>query len=239
MAQRTAYPPYGTRGFVQFPDRTADGRIIIAVDGEGKNLPLGDGSCANPHVAQQGWHSYTMLAASDDKGHRRSIVHDGSRREEDVSDADPELHVARNYGLPTKQCLDFLLDLNTRRNAIVCAFFFSYDVTKILADLPVKRLRDLTTAEIPEKYHERVAYVRRRFGLSETTIKRTGSNGKGLIAGESTIWQGYYIAYTPRKKFHIIDLAAGRVPDPHDPAKKRSVWAREVIVWDVFGFYQQ
>ncbi|MGH7881439.1 MAG: hypothetical protein ACREN8_00805, partial [Candidatus Dormibacteraceae bacterium] len=237
--------------YIKFPDRAAATRRIISVDGEGKNLPVTPGTaCANPYVfdslpdgnggtAPRGWHSYTMIAASDDQGHRRNIVHNGSRREANTSHPDPDNHIARNYGLPTVDCLEFLLNLHHKpKDAIVVAFYFSYDVGKILADLPVKRLRDIACADIPENYHERMAYLRRRFNLTDSVIKRSGSNGKGLIAGESTIWGNYYIAYTPRKKFHVIDLAAGRILDPYDPKGKRMIWAREVIVWDVFGFYQ-
>lgn len=108
----------------------AENRLIISVDGEGEEY--------------RGRHAYTLLAAADDRGFRKHIRHDGSIREASYPPGTTRAgyrptDVGPNYGLPTKRCLDFLLDeLPNVEGRLVISFSFTYDITKILHDLPWK-----------------------------------------------------------------------------------------------------
>src|SRR4051794_32436887 len=103
--------------------------MIISVDGEGNDI-------THP-VFGTTRHAYTLLAAADDKfGFEKHVSADGELR---MGDGE---HAA-NFGLTTKQCLDFLVNLPRGQNVIVVSFAFSYDVTKILTDLPVPKLTEL------------------------------------------------------------------------------------------------
>ncbi|HWH79462.1 MAG TPA: hypothetical protein VNT76_18915, partial [Candidatus Binatus sp.] len=51
-----------------------------------------------------------------------------------------ELFCANNP-LSTRECLDFLL--STPKNAILCGYYFTYDATQILRDLPPERIANL------------------------------------------------------------------------------------------------
>lgn len=101
-------------------------RRIVSVDGEGNDI--------------DGRHSYTLLAAADDRGFSTYVQHDGSKRPE-------EAYRGANHGLRTRQCLDFLLDLKQDDSDLFTAFAFVYDVTKILADVPVMLLTRLAETE--------------------------------------------------------------------------------------------
>jgi len=220
-------------------DRSPVTRTIIGVDGEGWNIPLSAGiTSANPHVADKGWHSYVMLAAADDSGKRKVLIHDGSRRESNND-------IARNYGLPTDKACEFLLGLP--QDAVIVGFYFSYDATKILGgDLPLANIRELCNEDfIPQdEYDTRVYAIARQFGMSIDYIHKAR-----LVSTASTVYRGYLIRYTPRKKLEIIDLSAGRilVRDKYwsrevngwQLGKPRSEWRRSVTVWDVFGFFQK
>jgi hypothetical protein len=220
-------------------DRNPLTRTIIGVDGEGWNIPLSNGiTSANPHVAERGWHSYVMLAAADDNGRRKVLMHDGLRRES-LTD------VARNYGLPTDKSCEFLLSLP--QDAVIVGFYFSYDATKILgADLPLANIRELCNEDfIPQdEYNARVHAIAQQFGMSVEYIHKAR-----LVSTASTVYHGYLIRYTPRKKLEIIDLSAGRIQvcDKYwsrevkgwQLGKPRSEWKRSVTVWDVFGFFQK
>lgn len=224
------------------PDRNPLTKKIIGVDSEGWNIPLTDGvTSSNPHVADKGWHSDVMLCAADDQGKRKHISHtDGSRRE--ATDTE-----ARNYGLPSERCIEFLLSLP--RDATVVGFYFSYDVTKLIgADLPLENMRELSDDNdmSQEDYDKRVLRIAREYNLSVDFIHKYR-----LVRPASTIWNGYRIRYVQRKELEIIDITAGRTqwrnkwpdektgrirfgqkPEPED-------WSRKVTVWDVFGFFQQ
>lgn len=114
----------------------AENRVIISVDGEGEEY--------------QGRHAYTLLAAADDRGWKHHIRHDGSirratykpgttRRAYKPTDKGP------NHGLPTVDCLEFLLGLPESEGRLVISFSFTYDVTKILQDLPWKNHVEFAT----------------------------------------------------------------------------------------------
>ncbi|MEU4352896.1 DNA polymerase [Streptomyces sp. NPDC023838] len=98
---------------------------IVSVDGEGNDI--------------DGVHAYTMVCAADDKGFEKSIIHDGSRRERD----DERMP---NYGLKTEDILEFLLNCKQYNSTLVVSFAFSYDVTKLLADVPKDILQAISDA---------------------------------------------------------------------------------------------
>lgn len=209
-------------------------RQIISVDGEGWNIPLSPGiRSANPHAAARGWHSYVMIAAADDNGWHKTLIHDGSRREADRSRA-------RNYGLPTARICDFLLSLPA--SALLVSFYFSYDATKIFPDLPLENLQELCNEKfIPqEEYERRVMRIAMEYGLSPDYIHRAK-----LVSIASTVYAGYWISYTPRKRLDIIDLKAGRAKiSNRDTATGRiyppeNRWVRKITVWDAYGFFQK
>jgi hypothetical protein len=168
--------------------RPAGDRWIIAVDGEGE--------------ARQGeraaWHSYVLLAAADDEGFRRHVASPPTapRRE-----ANLEKQTAANYGLPTKACLDFLLDLPPE--AIKVAFAFGYDVTKILADLPLTTLKTLAAADsdVYVKWQGYTIYYtpRKKFTVRKVTrwsAPQANGKRKPLAFKECIVWDvwGFYQA---------------------------------------------
>lgn len=223
------------------PDRNPRTRQIISVDGEGWNIPLTDDvACANPSVSERGWHSYVMLGAADDQGFARSLVHDGSRRE-----ATPD--TARNYGLTTRANLEFLLNLP--RNAMVISFAFSYDQTKLIADLPLVNLRELARESVADdgwkaERLRRMEAAHERFGFDYEEIATMRLDTFNLIDASTTIYENYWIAYTPRKMLRIVDLEAGKTfvqnfQDGKPIGKARKEWARSVTVWDAFGYFQK
>jgi hypothetical protein len=140
------------------PEYRADVRRIVSVDGEGKT--------ANNR------HAYTLLAACDDRGYRDYIEHDGSERPGELHGGarldGSHFHaddMAPNHGLSTIRCLDFLLSIPDGKSDLVISFAFTYDVTKILQDLPFAALREFAElgvtswngyviAGIPRKYFE-------------------------------------------------------------------------------------
>lgn len=111
-----------------------DNRRIVTVDGEG---------------IDRGRHAYTLLAAADDRGFRAYIEHDGSKREEirypgeryGKTNFHPD-DIAANYGLPTVAMLDFLLEIPQEKSDLVISFSFTYDMTKIIQDLPFAAQKD-------------------------------------------------------------------------------------------------
>lgn len=234
-------------------DKNPETRTIIAVDGEGWNIPLTEGkTSANPAVADRGWHSYVMVAGADDHGLARSVVHDGSRRETGTVPMlttageltlDP---VARNYGLTTAACLDFLLDMP--HDALITSFAFSYDASKIMADLPLRNLAELSRENsMPvEEYVRRVTEASEAFSIPIERIpsfKMTSTTH--LIDQATTIYDNqYWIHYIPRKELNIVDLRAGKqlIQDTREGkkvGKPERKWLRKVRVWDAFGFFQK
>jgi hypothetical protein len=221
------------------PDRNPATRIIIAVDGEGWNIPLSPGvTSVNPHAAGTGWHSYVMLAGASDTGHNQVLMHDGSRREATETQA-------RNYGLSTRQCCEFLLSLP--KDALLVSFYFNYDATKIYgADLPLANLRELCNENhIPQpEYERRVRAIASQYGY---TVKQI--HDWKIVDTGSTVYDGYWIRHTPRKSTEIIDLSAGReevynrfrdkTGQWRVSAKPEMKWCRAAHVWDVFGFFQK
>jgi hypothetical protein len=135
-------------------------RRIVSVDGEGKTL--------------DGRHSYTLLAAADDRGYKDYVQYDGTRRESELFDGDRFVnnpHYSRNdtpanYGLPTRECLDFLLTIPQNKSDLIISFAFTYDYTMMLKDLSIFHLWQFA---------------------------KEGN----------TIWKGYHISGIPRKHFDV------------------------------------
>lgn len=213
-------------------------RQIIGIDGEGWNIPLTAGvESSNLAIADKGHHSYVMLAAADDNGFADSVIHDGSKREAIDTRA-------RNYGLTTTKNLDFLLNLPD--DALLTSFAFSYDTTKISADLPFVNLKELSRESvIPEdEYKDRVVAVAREFDMSVSHV----INQK-IVDIASTVYENYWIRYTPRKQLVVTDLSAGYGPirlryqtnagEWKFNPKPRNSWYRSATVWDSFGFFQK
>lgn len=109
------------------PEYRGASRRIVAVDGEGMDI--------------SGRHSYTLLAAADDQGFSAYVETDGSRREAEGTVRQP------NYGLPTVDCLDFLLSLRKRHSDLFVAFAFTYDANKIISDLTQEQVIELAATE--------------------------------------------------------------------------------------------
>lgn len=112
-------------------------RRIVTVDGEG--------------ITRDSRHAYTLLAAADDRGFRAYIEHDGSKREparhEGTRYGKSRYHAndtAANYGLPTRRMLEFLLSLPESKSDLVISFSFTYDMTKIMQDLPYAALKEIS-----------------------------------------------------------------------------------------------
>jgi hypothetical protein len=114
-------------------------RRIPSVDGEGKTID-------NRPIDSR--HGFTLLAVADDRGFRDYIEHDGSKRLGVRHDGPRfifnthyhEDDTAPNYGLPTVRCLEFLLSIPRDPADLIISFSFTYDVTKILQDLPMRNL---------------------------------------------------------------------------------------------------
>ena len=142
---------------IQTESYKPDNRRIVTVDGEG---------------IERGRHGYTLLAAADDRGYRDYIAHDGSKREavrnEGERFGNSKYHaddLPANYGLPTRRMLDFLLSIPEDKSDLVISFSFTYDMTKILQDLPYAALKEFASlgvtvwegyviSGIPRKYLE-------------------------------------------------------------------------------------
>jgi hypothetical protein len=125
-----------------------DNRRIRSVDGEAKDRDciLSGDLIADVYKLRERRHAYIMLASADDRGYRSVIIHDGSQRAGTGQIPFVPNDVAPNYGLPTRQCLDYLLSLPEHPSDLIVAFAFTYDTTKILQDLPLKNLLDLANA---------------------------------------------------------------------------------------------
>lgn len=81
-----------------------------------------------------------------------------------------------NRRLTTEQCLNFLLAAPAK--AILCGYFFTYDATQILRDLPEERLRRL---------------------YSDVPAHEPGTS-------PYTFWKGYAIEFRPRQFFRVAAL---------------------------------
>lgn len=133
-----------------------------------------------------GYHAYFLLRAGD-----RYIVPEGN-----------------NVRLTTLQCLEFLADLPNDR--LYVAFFFDYDVTKILEDLPWSKLDRLMDRS-----------------------KRTRADGRGTFP---VSFGPFELDYLPRKEFKVRKLM-GQMEDPLTGGVKRT-YSPWVVINDVGSFFQ-
>lgn len=147
-----------------------DSAPIVAIDGEGRDLPCDDCGeivmgkdpetkrmhlcrvtgkrCRRPHV-------YTYLSASEEETKRGSV------------------EATQRDGLSTRECLDFLLSIEAKR---VFGFSLGYDLTMMLRDLP------------DDKFYKLLRPNRRQRRLPS-----------GLIVHKPVYWQGYKLAYLQRR----------------------------------------
>jgi hypothetical protein len=142
-------------------------RRVVSVDGEGKT---------------HNRHAYTLLAAADDKGWRDSISHDGTIRAGSPGyESKPYLttDTAPNHGLATKACFDFLLGIPKHKSDLLISFAFTYDATKIFADLPWINLLELGIIGSTVWKRYRINYMPRK----HLEIERDGRS--------VTVWDGF------------------------------------------------
>lgn len=111
--------------------------------------------------------------------------------------------------LTTQRCLDFLADLHP--DAIYVAYFFDYDVTKILEDLPAEKLRRLMDRNL-----------RRRI------------DGRGVFP---VSYGEFELDYLPRKEFKVR-RRVGRERDDTRKSGYRDIFAPWVVINDVGSFFQ-
>jgi hypothetical protein len=151
---------FALRNVTTYKDSGYDPRTrrIVSVDGEGQDV--------------DGRHAYTLLAAADDQGFSDYVSHDGSKR------AETETKGA-NHGLSTVRALEFLLTLPKSRYDLVTSFAFTYDVTKILADLPILALRQLIDTEnVSWRNYDIEWRSRKYFVVSDRSSQFVNRNGK-------------------------------------------------------------
>lgn len=101
----------------------------IGIDGEGQGREF---------------HQYVMLAASTLEGDRSWVV----EAPVELRNLDGSTEYRRQ--LTTKECLNHLLMLPNKQTKIF-SFAFNYDLTKILTDLPDKKLYELFRPDLPSR----------------------------------------------------------------------------------------
>jgi len=90
-----------------------------------------------------------------------------------------------NRPLSTVECLEFLLALP--RDAILVGYFFTYDATQILRDLPVERLKHLL----------------REKDKDDEPVRGGGNGEKQKRRTHYTYWGNYAVAFVPRQYFRV------------------------------------
>ncbi len=119
--------------------------VFIGIDGEGQGRKD---------------HRYVLLAASDESGEREWTLCAPNPKEK---------------GLPTHECLDFILELPTRRTKIF-SYAFNYDITKILTDLDDRLIYRLMRPGLPSRKRKG-----RRSFLGPLPILWVGPNGREYL----------------------------------------------------------
>jgi hypothetical protein len=143
--------------------------------------------------------------------------------------------IARNYGIRTKDALDFILGMP--EDALIVGFAFSYDVNKILADMPLVNQRELNTDSVGDSGGKTVW---RDYEISYTPrkqfqISRISSGKKFRLRQRG-----------PHKDM-VNDCEKcnrRKVKDGKKPLGCGMVWESDGykhsrIVWDIFGFFQK
>lgn len=129
---------------------------FIGVDGEGGEVVQDDMGRWVDGPENENNHRYLLLRAGDE------VLMNGDRG---------PLH--------THQCFDFLCDLDRDKGRIYVGYFFDYDVTHILRDLPEQK-------------------IGRLFNRAARTIVRNGQSYTYPVD-----WRGFEFDYMPRKEFKI------------------------------------
>ena len=174
---------------------------FIAIDGEGINTEMIVGysktkSGKNIPVYE---HLYVLLVASSSE------------------------YIINEQGLSTTECFEFLLKLaKDHPDTILVCYVISYEVTKMLKDVPSKILSDLYESEDS--------------GFNATAVYYHGTNG-----------YTYKIAYKPRRSFTITRLEkplkyiskTKRRKDGTKYTKYEPEIDYSVTLWDVSGFFKE
>ncbi len=163
---------------------TAKGCRAGGIDGEGGDIITTPGYETDWGDAR---HSYNMLAYADDSGGRHHIMHDGSKREGIPGIVQP------NYGLPTKQCLDFMLDMVTDPSDLIFWFSGTYDCVKVISDLPLENLRELAKTERTEWEGYIIRFRARKFFqvIEPRYGKIRCADGRYRYRRSVTIWDSF------------------------------------------------
>ncbi len=129
-----------------------------------------------------------------------------------LSAGDQTLCNADGSPLTTWQCLEFLTSLPPARYV---GFFFDFDATHILRDLPLHILRDLV-------YPERM---------------RVQRPDKSAMVRDPGTGRLYLIRYIPHKFLKVVRVG-GLLPDPATGDKPRRVGGRSIVINDCAGYWQ-
>lgn len=147
-------------------------------------------------------HRYVMLAASDEKSEHTWVV---------------EAEDTKKGRLTTRQCLDFILSLPTRRTKIF-SFSFNYDLTKMLTDIDDETLYKLFRPELRPRWHAPFGNPCRFCGKKPEDHQST--NPQEMMKGPRAVAWKEYRLNLQGTKFTV------RRGD------------KRVVVWDLFKFFQ-
>lgn len=114
---------------------------------------------------------------------------------------------AGNARLTTEECLRFLTSLDPSK--LYVAYYFDYDVTKILEDLGWTKLERLINRNL-----------------------RTREDGKGCFPVD---YRGFQVDYLPRKEFKVRRMLNAE-RERHNG--ERPVWGPWIVINDVGSFFQ-
>jgi hypothetical protein len=112
-----------------------------------------------------------------------------------------------NVRITSAEALEFLSNLPDDK--IYVGFFFDYDVTKILEDLPFEKLDRLVNRD-----------------------KRRSNNG---IQTFPVTWGPYEIEYFPKKAFQVRKRVGTTIGED---GKAKAIWSKWVVINDVGSFFQ-
>src|SRR5215469_13346570 len=147
---------------------------FVAVDGEGVNSCGSDEPCGEQVVInakiryrnhKPGCQRYALLMSSEDEG------------------------ISNIEGLPTKECLDYLLDLKSDNPGCIFVIFGgSYDGNMILKDLPRSYIQLLQKKKQVYWRNYRIAYVARKYFQVSELQRWRDSEGKRVTIRTITLW---------------------------------------------------
>lgn len=173
----------------------AANRRVIGLDGEGNDIGpeldrlLDSGQFMEAISTAYDWkarHSYTLLAAADDWGWKDHVSHDGSQRP-GTDDTRP------NYGLPTKTCFEFILNIPRDPSDLIFGFSFTYDSVMTICDLPLRNLIELARHESTEWEGYLIQFRPRKY--LKIAVPRYGkircADGKHRYRRSVTVWDSF------------------------------------------------